>query len=163
MESDSGKLRGRVWRYAPLIVWTGVVLFASTGAASMSQTSRFIRPLLHFLFPTAPEETLAVYHGYIRKAAHLTEYAILAFFAARAFSNSSKTVLRNHHLVFAFSVVLFIACTDEYNQSFNPARTGSPYDVLLDCAGGASMFLIFRLAEFRGRASEKTIPETSYK
>lgn len=149
--SDSGKLKSRVLRYAPLVIWTGVVLFASTGAASMSQTSRFIRPLLEFLFPNAPEGILQTYHGYIRKLAHLTEYAVLAFFAARAFSTSSKNLLRDYWFVFAFVAAAVVACLDEFNQSFNSARTGSPYDVLLDCAGGALMILIFSFVKYKRR------------
>lgn len=151
MTENIRKSSGRILRYAPLILWIGVVLFASTGAASMAQTSRFIRPLLNFLFPSAPVETLQMYHGLIRKAAHLIEYAILAFFAARAFVDSSKNSLRKYWFVFAFLVVLLVACTDEFNQSFNPARTGSPYDVLLNCAGGAMMILIFSLVKYKKR------------
>lgn len=146
---NQNKRRGRVFRYAPLILWAGVVLYASTGAASMSETSRFVRPLLNFLFPSAPEETLQMYHGLIRKAAHLTEYAILAFFAARAFVDSSVNLLRDYWFAFAFLVVLLVACIDEFNQSFNAMRTGSAYDVALDCAGGALMILIFSSAKYR--------------
>lgn len=137
--------RGRISRYAPLVLWIGVVLFASTGSASMSQTSRFVRPLLEFLFPGAPEETLVVYHAYIRKLAHLTEYAILALFASRAFAGSAKTFLRKYWFLVAFSVVVLIASIDETNQSFLASRTGSVYDVLLDVAGGTAMILILCL------------------
>ncbi len=63
----------------PLVIWMAVILGLGFGEASMSETSRFIRPLLIFLFPNAPEATIAVYHGLIRKSAHVTEYAILAF------------------------------------------------------------------------------------
>lgn len=143
--------RERFFRYAPLILWTGVVLFASTGNASMAQTSRFIRPLLNFLFPGAPEETLVTYHAYIRKLAHLTEYGILAFWAARAFSNSSRAPLRRYWYIFSFLLVLTVASIDETNQSFDPSRTGSIYDVLLDCAGGATIILIFILYRFSAR------------
>ena len=94
--SFNKKWRGRIFRYAPLILWIGVVLFASTTMGSMSKTSRFFRPLLEFLFPNAPEETLLIYHGYIRKMAHLTEYGILAFWASRAFWNSSVRFLQKY-------------------------------------------------------------------
>ena len=109
----------------------------------MSETSRFVRPLLHFLFPLAPEETLVVYHAFVRKSAHFTEYGFLGFFAARAFALSSVNLLKNYWFVFAFSTVAAIALIDEYNQSFNPARTGSIYDVLLDWAGGLTIIAIF--------------------
>ncbi len=144
---QKSKRRGRIFRYAPLLLWIGVILFASTTLGAMSNTSRIIRPLLKFLFPNAPEETLIIYHNYIRKAAHFTEYAGLAFFAARAFSSSSKKFLRKFWFAFAFVLVAFIASIDETNQSFNSARTGSVYDVLLDCFGGLTMILIFYLVK----------------
>jgi hypothetical protein len=109
MVKDLQKSSSRISRYAPLILWTGIILFASTGSASMSETSRFIRPLLHFLFPGAPEETLVIYHAFIRKSAHFIEYAGLAFWASRAFWNSSIVILQRFWFVFAFLNVLLIA------------------------------------------------------
>lgn len=135
--------RGRFYRYAPLVLWAGLVLFLSTGQASMSNTSRFIRPFLEFLFPNAPIESIDVYHGYIRKLAHVTEYAILAFWAARAFSSSSLEFLRRFWFVFAFVLVLLIASIDETNQSYIASRTGSIYDVALDVSGGLAMIVVF--------------------
>ena len=111
----------------------------------MSNTSRFIRPLLEFLFPNSPEEILVVYHGYIRKLAHVTVYAILGFWAARAFSYSTRNFLHRFWFVFAFLLVVSVASVDETNQSFINSRTGSIYDVALDVAGGAAMILIFYL------------------
>jgi VanZ family protein len=136
---------GRVFRYVPLILWIGLVLFASTTGASMSNTSYFVRPLLEFLFPDAPEATLLLYHGYVRKFAHFAEYAVLAFFAARAFRGSGKSFLRESRHLAALILVLAVASTDEINQSFNPTRTGSFYDVLIDLAGGIFMIILLLL------------------
>jgi len=141
--------RGRIIRYAPLILWISVILFLSTSQASMSNTSRFIRPLLEFLFPGASEETLILYHGFIRKLAHLTEYAGLAFWAFWAFSNSNLKNLRRLWFVFAFLLVLLIALIDETNQSRLTSRTGSIYDVLLDILGGLIMLISLILYRFR--------------
>lgn len=137
------KWRERLIRYAPLFLWIGLILFLSTRLGAMSNTSRFIRPLLEILFPNSPEEILLTYHNYIRKLAHAIEYAGLAFFAARAFSSSSVNILRRFWFVFSISLVVLMALVDEYNQSFNPARTGSIYDVWLDVAGGFFMLLLF--------------------
>ncbi|MDQ3714392.1 MAG: VanZ family protein [Acidobacteriota bacterium] len=145
----ANKWRERIIRYAPLVLWIGVILFLSTSQASMSNTSRFIRPLLEFLFPNAAEETLIIYHGYIRKLAHLTEYAILAFWAFWAFSNSNLKKLRRFWFVFAFLLVLLIASIDETNQSYLASRTGSIYDVLLDVSGGLIMLIFLILYRFR--------------
>lgn len=142
---QKSKWRGRVIRYAPLFLWIGIIFFASTTQGAMSNTSRFIRPLLEFLFPNAPEETLIFYHGYIRKFAHLSEYAILAFWACRAFWSSSVKFLQTYWFIFSLALVFLVASIDEYNQSFNTLRTGSFYDVWLDVSGGALMIILFTL------------------
>jgi VanZ family protein len=150
---QKNKWRGRIIRYAPLVLWIGVIMFFSTSQASMSNTSRFIRPLLIFLFPNTAEETLIIYHSYIRKFAHVAVYSILAFWACRAFSNSSQNLLRSLWFAFAFILVLLVASVDETNQSFLSSRTGSIYDVLIDVTGGTAMILIFySLMRYRRRA-----------
>lgn len=137
--------------YAPLFLWIGVIFFLSSGEASMSETSRFIRPFLEFLFPDASEETLRIYHGWIRKFAHLFEYAVLAFLAVRAFSGSTVKVLREHTYLAALALVLLIAAADEIIQTFDPSRTGSVADVVIDLAGGLAVIVVFSL---RGRATK---------
>jgi VanZ family protein len=146
---QKSKWRGRVIRYAPLVLWIGVIMFFSTSQASMSNTSHFIRPVLVFFFPNAPEETLISYHGYVRKAAHFTEYAILAFWAFRAFFTSAQKFLREFWFMYAFVLILLVASIDETNQSFNGSRTGSIYDVLLDACGGLTMILILYLMKYQ--------------
>lgn len=144
--------RERLVRYAPLVLWIGLIMFLSSGQASMSNTSRFVRPLLRFLFPDAPEEIINIYHGYIRKLAHVTVYAILAFWASRAFVGSSQKILRRFWFVAAFFTVCLVASIDEMNQSFLDSRTGSIYDILLDIAGGTMMLLVFySIAAYRER------------
>jgi VanZ family protein len=135
----------RLMRFVPLILWICIIFYASSDNGSITHTSRFIRPLLEFLFPNSPEETLQIYHGYIRKLAHLTEYAILAFFASRTFFYSSKQILQKYWYLFAFTIVLMVASVDEYNQSYNLNRTGSIYDVALDCLGGTIMIAILTI------------------
>ncbi len=132
---------GRFMRYVPLILSVGVIFFLSTDNGSMSNTGSIVRQILKFLLPNSPEENLAVYHFFIRKLAHFTEYAALAFWASRAFFNSKKEILKSRWFLWAFLIVVFVAMTDEFNQSFSPNRSGSLYDILLDCLGGFSMIL----------------------
>lgn len=146
---------GALAPYVPLILWIGVIFFMSSGEASMSQTSRFIRPILEFLFPNAPEATLQLYHAYIRKFAHFAEYAMLALLALRAFSFPPGNGFRKSKCLAALALVVLIASLDEFNQSFNPARTGSPWDVLLDTAGGLTAIITYwAIAQRRPRGGD---------
>jgi VanZ family protein len=149
------KTKRHVWltAYVPLIIWTFVVLGLGSGVGSMNETSRIIRPILEFLFPAAAPETLAIYHGYIRKLAHFVEYAVLAFFAFRAFAPYK------HRYGLALALAASIAVVDEFNQSLNPARTSSPRDVLLDVAGAAFTIAIFALIAIRRRSMKRRVDQ----
>lgn len=138
-----GGRRARLWRYGPLILWMAFIFFASTAQLSASNTSRIIRPLLLWLFPGISEETLAFVHFMVRKLAHLTEYAILGWLAARAFNTSSHQPLRRHWFLFAGLLVVVYALSDELHQRFVPARTGSLYDSLIDITGGFLALTLF--------------------
>lgn len=75
-------------------------------------------------------------HATVRKCAHFTEYAIFALIVSRAFLTSSKAYLRRYWHVGAVIAVAVLAMIDETGQSFNPDRTGSIYDILIDVFGG---------------------------
>ena len=130
---DSSEWRARLLAYAPLFLWIALVLGLSFGEASMSETSRIIRPLLKFLFPNAPEATITAYHAFIRKSAHFTEYAILAVLLSRALRVWVEKFWRRVALTLAPAMIF--AAADELHQSFVASRTASLGDVLLNCSG----------------------------
>jgi len=134
--------------YAPLFIWIGVIFYWSSGQGSHEQTSRFIGPMLAWLFPAESAETLAAYHGYIRKFAHFAAYAVLGALAFRSF-HSSSLASRSMLAVRVLSLVIVIAVLDEFNQSFNPARTSSPVDVLIDLVGGGTALAVLMLIFWR--------------
>jgi VanZ family protein len=139
------KKNSRIYRYAPLLLWIALIFFFSSTAASANQTSRIIGPILHFLFPSAPDYTIQQYHFFIRKCAHFTEYALLAFWSVRAFARSSDGALKRYRFLIALVIVLTVALIDEVNQSFEPTRTSSVWDVGLDFVGGAAMSAVLWL------------------
>ena len=141
--------RRRVWRYGPPIIWMAFIFFASTGEFSADNTSRIIGPLLRWLFPGISEERLALAHFITRKAAHFTEYAILAWLSARAFATSSKEQLRRRWFLIALALVVLYSLSDEYHQTFVPSRTGSIYDSFIDMSGGLTALLLRKLLERR--------------
>ena len=143
----------RVWRYGPLLLWLGFIFFASTAEFSAGNTSRIIGPLLRWIFPQISEETLALVHIITRKVAHFAEYAVLAWFAARAFSTSSRRTFQLRWFLISFLLVIISALLDEYHQSFVPERTSSMYDSLLDMSGGLTALLLY--AFWRSRAKRR--------
>ena len=144
--------RVRLWAYAPILLWVSFIFFLSSDSGSSVQTSRFVRPLLHFLFPTAPKSTIDVYHYYIRKAAHFTEYAILALLAARTVIKLRPSLRFWPGIVLGFVAV--VACADELYQTRNVSRTPSPYDSLLDICGGIFAIAILWLVLRRRRSRD---------
>lgn len=143
--ASSSSWRNRLWRYVPLLCWIGLIFFASTGTLSASNTSRIIGPLFKWLFPAITESQLLSVHITVRKLAHLTEYAILALLAARAFIPSMNERLRRAWIVAALALVALVALTDEYHQSFLATRTGTLWDSLIDIAGGAIALVVLSL------------------
>jgi len=151
--------RNRLWRYAPLVGWVGFIFFASTGAMSASNTSRIIGPLFKWLFPNITEAQLLFVHFTVRKSAHLTEYAILALLAARAFIPSRQGRLRRSWFIAALALVAVVALLDEFHQSFLAARTGTIRDSLIDISGGTTALVVlslWRARKDRGRGKIST-------
>src|SRR3954463_6136372 len=128
---------GSRWaRYGPLVVWAGLIFIGSSDILSSSHTSNFLVRPLHWLFPAASSSTLAVLHFGLRKLGHLTEYAILAVLAARAFRTSSRQWLRRYWFLVSLLLVVVYSLSDEFHQSFTPSRTATIYDSMIDSTGG---------------------------
>ena len=88
-----------------MLVWAGVI-FALSSIPSLSTH-------------------LGTWDLILRKAAHLTEYAILAALLRRATGSYG----------WAFGLALAYAASDEYHQTFVQGRHGSPIDVGIDAIG----------------------------
>jgi VanZ family protein len=114
----------------------GIILLFAGDDFSAGRTSRILLPLLRHFFPDVDVATLRELHGVVRKAAHVIEYALLAFLAYRALRLTiDVSVLAT--AAWTLGIVLLVASTDELRQSLIEARTGSIVDVGLDLAGGA--------------------------
>ena len=126
--------------WLPVLAW-GVVIFSmSTSTFSALNTSRFIEPMLTWLFPLASKETITVLHALVRKSAHFTEYGVLFWLLLRGpMAGRPYTAL---------AVCVAYALLDEGHQVFVQGRTPSLYDVALDSTGALfSRFLNLALGE----------------
>jgi VanZ family protein len=111
-----------------------LIFSASADANSAQTSSRFLEPLLRWLFPEISAEALGRAILAVRKLAHVTEYAILAGLCWRALRGGRRGWSGNA-AVGAFLISAAYAITDEWHQSFIPNRQGTLTDVLIDMVG----------------------------
>lgn len=135
--------------WIPVLAWMLVIFCASGDLMSAEHTSRFIGPFLRWIAPGTTEATVASVQLVVRKCAHLAGYAILAALLFRAFRQGSDRLWRAAG--FAFVIAAIYASLDEFHQSFVASRTGTPWDVMIDCFG-AAIGLAFCLILHRKRA-----------
>jgi len=129
-------------RFAPVVLWLGFIFFASSNSFSASNTSRFIGPLVLWLFPDTSQETLTTIHFVVRKLAHFSEYALLGILAARAFRTSPNPSIHRYWFLISAALIVIYALLDEYHQSFVPTRTASLVDSLIDISGGLTALIV---------------------
>src|SRR5262245_11019587 len=129
--------------WLPPLVWMGVIVTLSTDIGSDEHTGRFLLPLFRWLLPSATPVQLEALHGLTRKAAHITEYAILTFLWFRALAAGAQWSSRVAGWV-ALAVGLAWACLDEFHQMFVLSRTPSPGDVALEGMGAMAAVLVAR-------------------
>ena len=138
--SAVSKARSFFKYWLPVLIWMSVIFSASADRGSAQTSSRIIGPILRWLFPHMSEETIGWIVLIVRKCAHLTEYAILAFLFWRALRQPRRGDPRPWSWGEAGLAVLFVAlyaATDEWHQSFVPSREGKVLDVVLDTVGAA--------------------------
>lgn len=146
-----------LWRWLPAAVWMVLIFGGSTGALSAPHTSRWLEPFLRWLLGGDDTTQAAVewVHFLLRKAGHVSEYAVLAILLRRALLPSPPSVqppanappvLKADFPLWRFwsgraagarAVVLAVAfaVSDELHQAFVPTRGASVADVCLDAAG----------------------------
>ena len=122
----------------PPLGWTLVVAWFSTSDSSATATGAFILPGLQWLWPGAAPEQLAALHWLARKAAHVTEYGVLAALWHRALATGDAP--GGWRLPLALSGLT--AALDELHQATTLTRTGSPADVLLDAAAAGMVLIV---------------------
>ena len=140
----------RYW--LPVLIWLVVIFVGSSDLLSAEHTSRFIGPFLRWFVPEITDAAIASVQFLVRKCAHLMEYAFLAVLLWRAFHQHHASYWRTR----AMALVVAAACAslDEFHQSYFASRTGSFWDVLIDCAGAILGLAIYR--GFSGESLAKT-------
>jgi len=130
----------KVW--LPVAIGIAIIVLESTEALGADHTSGPLRRLYEALFGHVSNARWEIVHHYIRKTGHFLGYGFIGLAWLRAWW---MTLPRSSFLPDAFLALLgtaLVASCDEWHQTFLPNRTGTPWDVLLDCTGAITLQLI---------------------
>jgi len=131
-----------IYVWLPVVVGIAIIVFEYTELFGSDRTTEPLRRIFEAFFGHVSNARWEVIHHYIRKSGHFLGYGFIGLAWLRAWW---LTLLRSHFLPDALLALLgtaLVASWDEWHQSFIPNRTGSPWDVLLDCTGAIAMQLI---------------------
>lgn len=146
----------RYW--LPLLVWMTVIFSASADTQSTQRTSRFLEPLLRWVWPQVTPRQSDGVRWVIRKGAHVTEYAVLVWLWWRALRRPVRNDLRpwsGRAAALALMATVIYAAMDEWHQTFVANRSGTLMDVGIDTLGGiVGLTLIWRWHRWR----QKSLP-----
>lgn len=106
------------------LAWTVLIFWLGGTDWSAESTRAYVLPLLHRLLPWARPEWLDLAHLLVRKAGHVTGYAILGGLWLWTLRRWSAAVL----------LAALTAFLDEARQAFAVGRGASAGDVMLDAA-----------------------------
>ncbi|MBQ9692318.1 MAG: VanZ family protein [Clostridia bacterium] len=143
--------------YTVLVLWMILIFMmsAQTGEISGNTSGSLIENICGVFISGFEElsaaekaEIVAGFSLPVRKAAHFTEYLVLAVLSNLAVMQSGKEIKVTPIKVgISFVIGVLYAVTDEIHQLFVPGRAGAVTDVLIDAAGvlcGCIVFLTVR-------------------
>jgi VanZ family protein len=139
MSSSRRGARFLVSAWGPVAIGIAIIAVESTKYFGADRTSHPLRIVVEALFGAISDARWATIHHYIRKSGHFLGYGTLGLVWLRAWWLSLP---RYRFLVvaeLALAGTALAASLDEWHQTFLPNRTGSPWDVLLDCCGALFM------------------------
>jgi VanZ family protein len=121
-----------------------VIMWFSSDIGSAEHSEPWLAAILRALAPWVTPSQLAALHILARKAAHLTEYAILAALWFRALVRGRGSSPRSAAWI-SLAISLGWAGLDEAHQSLVPSRRGSVADVAIDGTGAMAAVVVARL------------------
>jgi VanZ family protein len=142
MSSSPRGLKFWISAWLPVAFAVGVITLESTPLFGSNRTSHPLRWLWETLFGPVGKAQWEQIHHLIRKCGHFFGYGLMGVAWLRAWW---MTLPHAHFLEDTFLALLgtsLVASLDELHQTYLPNRTGSPWDVLLDCTGALTLQLI---------------------
>jgi len=131
--------------WLPVAVGIALVMMESTEYFGTDRTTHPLRWLVQLLFGHLSDNTWNFVHLCIRKSGHFIGYGALGLAWLRAWWMSLPGYRFLAGSLLGLAGTALVASWDEWHQTFLPNRTGSPWDVLLDCCGALAVMLTFYL------------------
>lgn len=134
-----------VMRWMIPILWMAFIFYMSSmpGTESTEQ-SDFLVNLIGMLGVNINGNVGETISFIVRKAAHITEYVILAILIYRVVI---LYIDRKKAKLLMILIVILYASTDEFHQLFVPGREGTFRDVLIDTSGAIIAIIFINLYE----------------
>ncbi|CAG9623260.1 VanZ family protein [Sutcliffiella rhizosphaerae] len=134
------KNKNTLWRalsYVAVVSWMALIFFFSSQHAEQSANlsggiTHFIREAIQKLAPEADLNMESLSY-FIRKNAHFFAYMILGVLLVNALRSTGVKFWKS--ILFAFTISVLYAISDEIHQLFVPGRSGQVSDVILDSVG----------------------------
>ena len=142
MSSNARSLRFWLSAWLPVAVGVGIIALESTKFAGADYTSHPLRWLWEAIFGPVANARWAEIHHFIRKSGHFFGYGAIGLAWLRAWWMSLPRSRFLQDVFLSLMGTAMIASADEFHQGILPNRTGTPWDVLLDCSGALVLQLI---------------------
>jgi VanZ family protein len=140
----SNKRTTQFWIHAwwPVAVMAALITLSSSPWFGANETSGPLRWLWQHLFGPVSNPRWGFIHTCIRKSGHFVGYGLLGLTWLRGWRLTFPRFRFLFDVLLAVLGTALIASCDEFHQKFIPNRTGSPWDVLLDCCGAITICLL---------------------
>ena len=119
------------------LVWAVLVFYLSTQRFGPDFSKGLVALLLTFLHISVSPRTLHILDTLLRKAAHVTEYGMLAFLVYGSFGEQQPFLWSVRQALWCIGIVGLYSLTDEFHQRFVPGRGSHLTDCGIDVAGAA--------------------------
>lgn len=123
----------------PVALGIAIIAMESSDYFGADRTSHPLRLLFQALFGAVTDKRWDLIHFYIRKSGHFLGYGALGLAWLRAWWLSLPQFRFLFDAELALVGTALVAACDEWHQFYLPNRTGTPWDVLLDCCGALVM------------------------
>ncbi|QNO13296.1 VanZ family protein [Alkalicella caledoniensis] len=136
-----GQYSKQIFSWTLVLLWMGLIFYMSAQPATQSQEMskgvvEVVVQTVERVAPSLAEQLDIRYlHHIVRKNAHFIIYLILGVLVINALNVSVVEGWKG--IVFALSICILYAISDEVHQLFVPGRSGEVRDVIIDSAGSS--------------------------